>query len=193
MTIAFNSGFSFSICNKCAERSSRALNSPASNKSRISNALSSHSFSSLTSTFDHTSNKPGAKTSRSQYQKLSTTDWREIYDSWMATNREKRTATTVELLQTMIQNACVNDGTADSGNEGQPDAFQTFLEGPGIDIETWNPPGRKSPSLVSKKRRQRTQLVSHGHTDVVPVNPDGWSGSLRRRIDRWRRGSAPSL
>ena len=62
----------------------------------------------------------------------------------MATNRETRTATTVELLQTMIQNACVNDGTADSGNEVlNSDALETFLEGPGIDIETFEPhPGR---------------------------------------------------
>ena len=118
----------------------------------------------------------------------------------MATNREKRTATTVELLQTMIQNACVNDGTADSGNEVlNSDALETFLEGPGIDIETFEPhPGRKSlVARIEGSDANAPSLCLMGHTDVVPVNPDGWSrdpfGGELIDGEVWGRGAVDML
>ena len=118
----------------------------------------------------------------------------------MATNREKRTATTVELLQTMIQNACVNDGTADSGNEVlNSDALETFLEVPGIDIETSEPhPGRKSlVARIEGSDANAPSLCLMGHTDVVPVNPDGWSrdpfGGELIDGEVWGRGAVDML
>ena len=96
----------------------------------------------------------------------------------MASDKEARTQTTVELLQTLIRNACVNDGTPTSGNEVRnSDALETFLEGPGIDIETFEPtPGRKSlVARIAGTDPNAPSLCLMGHTDVVPVNPDGWT------------------
>ena len=46
------------------------------------------------------------------------------------------TAETVELLQTMIRNACVNDGSRESGEETRnADTLQHFLEGAGLDVQ----------------------------------------------------------
>ena len=43
---------------------------------------------------------------------------------------------TVELLQQLIRNRCVNDGNPDSGEERRnADLLQTYLEGTGLDVE----------------------------------------------------------
>lgn len=43
---------------------------------------------------------------------------------------------TLELLQILIRNGCVNDGSPDSGGESRnADAIAAVLEGPGVDIE----------------------------------------------------------
>ena len=48
---------------------------------------------------------------------------------------EALTGQTIELLQTLIRNACVNDGSPDSGFESRSaDVLQTFLEGAGLDV-----------------------------------------------------------
>ena len=64
----------------------------------------------------------------------------------MASNVDTRTNQTIELLQTLIRNECVNDGRAESGQEVRNcDVIETFVEGPGVEIETFEPtPGRKS-------------------------------------------------
>ena len=51
---------------------------------------------------------------------------------------------TVELLQALIRNECVNDGTPDSGGEARnADLLQTYLEGAGLDVERFEArPGR---------------------------------------------------
>jgi hypothetical protein len=42
------------------------------------------------------------------------------------------TGATVDLLQTLIRNQCVNDGTPDSGQETRnADVLQSYVEGPG--------------------------------------------------------------
>ena len=52
----------------------------------------------------------------------------------MATATE-RTAETVELLQALIRNKCVNDGTPESGQEVRnADLLVTYLEGTGLDL-----------------------------------------------------------
>ena len=61
----------------------------------------------------------------------------------MAGNRGGEVA---ELLQVMIRNACVNDGSPESGHEQRnADVLRDVLEGPGLELETYEPvPGRTS-------------------------------------------------
>jgi acetylornithine deacetylase/succinyl-diaminopimelate desuccinylase-like protein len=105
-----------------------------------------------------------------------------------------------DLLQHLIRNACVNDGAVTSGQEiRSADLLQTYLEGSSLDLETYEPePGRKS--LVARlegRNPDAPTLLLMGHTDVVPVNPDGWrndpfGGEL---IDGeiWGRGAVDML
>lgn len=95
----------------------------------------------------------------------------------MATS-DARTGETVELLQTMIRNACVNDGSPDSGQEiRNVTVLRDFLEPCGIDLEILESrPGRASLiARVEGSEAGAPSLCLDGHTDVVPVNPDGWS------------------
>jgi acetylornithine deacetylase/succinyl-diaminopimelate desuccinylase-like protein len=87
------------------------------------------------------------------------------------------TADTVELLQTLIRNECVNDGSAESGHETRnADVLQTYVEGSGVDIERWEPtPDRASfVARLPGTDPNAPSLCLMGHTDVVPANPDGW-------------------
>lgn len=88
------------------------------------------------------------------------------------------TGETTELLQTLIRNACVNDGTAESGHEVRnADTIAAYLGQAGFDVETYEPtPGRVS--LVARMEGSdpsAPSLCLNGHTDVVPVNEEGWS------------------
>ncbi len=82
-----------------------------------------------------------------------------------------------ELLQTLIRNACVNDGTADSGGERRnADVLATYLEGAGLEIERFTSRGDRT-SVVARLRGtdpSAPKVCLMGHTDVVPVNPAGW-------------------
>jgi len=86
-------------------------------------------------------------------------------------------AATTELLQQMIRNACVNDGTKSSGGELRTvDLLETFLEGDGLDLQRYEPAEGRG-SLVARiegSDPNAPSLCLMGHTDVVPVNPDGW-------------------
>jgi acetylornithine deacetylase/succinyl-diaminopimelate desuccinylase-like protein len=61
---------------------------------------------------------------------------------------EALTRETVELLQQLIRNQCVNDGTVASGQEVRTsDVLRAYLEGSGLDLEVYEPdraPGRTS-------------------------------------------------
>src|SRR5688572_30663368 len=84
---------------------------------------------------------------------------------------------TVDLLQALIRNACVNDGTPESGEEiRNADLLTNFLEGSGLDIERYEPlPGRASiVARIEGSDPDAPSLCLMGHTDVVPVSPDGW-------------------
>jgi acetylornithine deacetylase/succinyl-diaminopimelate desuccinylase-like protein len=88
------------------------------------------------------------------------------------------TGEVTEMLQALIRNACVNDGTDDSGFESRSaDLLQNELEGAGIDVERYEPrPGRASVvARIEGSDRDAPGLLLMGHTDVVPVNPEGWS------------------
>ena len=87
-----------------------------------------------------------------------------------------------------------------SGNEVRnSDALETFLEGPGIDIETFEPtPGRKSlVARIAGTDPNAPSLCLMGHTDVVPVNPDGWDrdpfGGTLLTERFWGRGAVDML
>ena len=53
---------------------------------------------------------------------------------------------TVDLLQALIRNACVNDGSPTSGHETRnADTLASFLDGSGLDVERYeSAPGRGS-------------------------------------------------
>lgn len=105
-----------------------------------------------------------------------------------------------ELLQTLIRNACVNDGTPDSGQEDRNAAvLQSLLDGPGLDLELLGPrPGRSSlVARIEGSDRSAPSLMLLGHTDVVPANGADWrhdpfGGEL---IDGevWGRGAVDML
>lgn len=87
------------------------------------------------------------------------------------------TAEVTDLLQHLIRNACVNDGSRASGNEVRSaDVLEAYLAGPGVDVERYEPaPGRTS--LVARlqgRRPEAPSLLLMGHTDVVPANEAGW-------------------
>lgn len=121
------------------------------------------------------------------------------------TARPGLTAATVELLQTLIRNACVNDGTVGSGGESRnADVLQAYVDVPGVDVERWEPaPGRASfVARLAGRDPSAPSLCLMGHTDVVPVHPDGWSrdpfgGELVRNRDGveevWGRGAVDML
>ncbi len=78
----------------------------------------------------------------------------------------------------MIRNACVNDGTVGSGHEARnARAVADVLDGLSLEVEWVEPqPGRTS--LVARLRGtdpDAPSLALVGHTDVVPVEPEGWT------------------
>ncbi len=110
------------------------------------------------------------------------------------------TGEVTELLQALIRNACVNDGTPDSGNEVRSsDLLQTYLEGAGLDVERFESrPGRGSMvARIEGTDPTAPTLCLMGHTDVVPVSPDGWSrdpfGGELVDGEVWGRGALDML
>lgn len=84
---------------------------------------------------------------------------------------------TTELLQQLIRNAAVNDGTPDSGQEWrQVRTLQEFFAGSGLEGVVVEPhPGRQSLILrIEGADRSAPSLALVGHEDVVPVEPAGW-------------------
>jgi acetylornithine deacetylase/succinyl-diaminopimelate desuccinylase-like protein len=94
------------------------------------------------------------------------------------TDESQTTNETVELLQALIRNECVNDGTPESGGERRnADLLQTYLEGGGLDVQRFTSVGDRT-SIVARiegSDPRAPKLCMMGHTDVVPVNPDGWT------------------
>ncbi len=92
-------------------------------------------------------------------------------------DEQARTAEATDLLQQLIRNRCVNDGTVSSGQERRSaDLLRGYLEGTGADLEVYEPqPGRTS--LVAKIHGSDPSAPSRtilGHTDVVPATPSDW-------------------
>lgn len=109
-------------------------------------------------------------------------------------------AATTDLLQQLIRNGCVNDGTVTSGHEERSAAtLRDFLEGPGMDLQLAEPaPGRTS--LVARIEGSETgapSLCLMGHTDVVPADPSAWRhdpfGAELIDGEVWGRGAIDML
>lgn len=118
-----------------------------------------------------------------------------------ATTADRRTAETTELLQTLIRNRCVNDGTADSGEEVRnADTLEAYLgEGTPLTFERYEPhPGRVSTvTRIEGSDPAAPTLCLMGHTDVVPVNEATWSrdpfGGELVDGEVWGRGAIDML
>lgn len=83
---------------------------------------------------------------------------------------------TLELLQELIRNACVNDLTDDSGHEVRnADTLERFFAGTDVQVQRFEPhPGRVSV-LFTVPGGDGEPLTLMGHTDVVPVDEDKWT------------------
>ena len=109
-------------------------------------------------------------------------------------------AEVTDLLQQLIRNACVNDGTLASGGElRNVDLLETYLAGTGLDMQRFEAaPGRGN--LVARMEGSDSSapaLILMGHIDVVPVNPDNWQrdpfgGELVDGVV-WGRGAVDML
>ncbi len=113
---------------------------------------------------------------------------------------ERLTGQTVELLQTLIRNRCVNDGTAESGHEiRNADTLAAFLGTAGLDVQRFDAaPGRSSlVARIEGTDPTAPSLCLMGHTDVVPVNESGWSrdpfGGELVDGEVWGRGAVDML
>ncbi|MHB1854068.1 MAG: M20/M25/M40 family metallo-hydrolase, partial [Acidimicrobiales bacterium] len=113
---------------------------------------------------------------------------------------EELTGASVELLQALIRNACVNDGTASSGQEHRNAAdLASFLEGGGLDLARYEAaPGRTT--LVARMEGRvpgAPSLCLMGHTDVVPAEDPGWThdpfGGELIDGEVWGRGAIDML
>jgi acetylornithine deacetylase/succinyl-diaminopimelate desuccinylase-like protein len=105
-----------------------------------------------------------------------------------------------DLLQQLIRNQCVNDGTVASGGETRSvDLLTQYLGRAGLDTELYEPqPGRASlVSRIEGSDPNAPSLLLMGHTDVVPVNPDGWHrdpfGGELADGEVWGRGAVDML
>ncbi len=110
------------------------------------------------------------------------------------------TAETVELLQAMIRNRCVNDGTAASGHETRnAELLRSFLGHAGLDVQQYEAaPGRGTlVARIEGSDPGAPSLCLMGHTDVVPVNENGWSrdpfGGELVNGEVWGRGAVDML
>ena len=110
------------------------------------------------------------------------------------------TADATDLLQRLIRNKCVNEGTPESGHEVRSvDLLEDYLRVPGVEMKRYEPvPGRGSLLLrIEGTDPKAPSLHLMGHIDVVPVTPSGWrhdpfAGEL---IDGevWGRGAIDML
>jgi acetylornithine deacetylase/succinyl-diaminopimelate desuccinylase-like protein len=110
------------------------------------------------------------------------------------------TGATVELLQTLIRNRCVNDGSISSGQEVRnADVLAAVLGEAGLDVERFEPaPGRVSlVARIEGTDPAAPSLGLMGHTDVVPVNEAGWArdpfGGELVDGEVWGRGAIDML
>ncbi len=84
---------------------------------------------------------------------------------------------TTELVQQLIRNECVNDGTIESGHETRnANTIASALEQSKLDFEFFEEiPGRASiVSRITGSDSEAPKLLLQGHTDVVPALALDW-------------------
>lgn len=106
----------------------------------------------------------------------------------------------VDLLQQLIRNRCVNDGTDDSGHEARSaEMLGALLGASGATVERYEPtPGRGSVvARIEGSDPAAPSLCYLGHLDVVPANEDTWSrdpfGGELVDGEVWGRGAIDML
>jgi acetylornithine deacetylase/succinyl-diaminopimelate desuccinylase-like protein len=111
-----------------------------------------------------------------------------------------RVGEVTDLLQHLIRNACVNDGTPASGQEVRnADLLTSYLGTSGLDVERFEAtPGRSNiVARIEGTDPGAPALMLMGHLDVVPVNPDGWRrdpfGGELVDGEVWGRGAVDML
>src|SRR2546425_6063134 len=110
------------------------------------------------------------------------------------------TGEVTDVVQQLIRNACVNDGTRESGHEIRTvDLLESYLRVAGAEMKRYEPmPDRARLVLrIEGSDPKAPSLHFMGHTDVVPVTASGWrhdpfGGEL---IDGevWGRGAVDML
>ena len=107
---------------------------------------------------------------------------------------------TTELLQQLIRNGCVNDGTPDSGGERRnADLLAGVLEGAGLEVERFTPRSDRTSIVARIEGSDPTapKVCLMGHTDVVPFNAAGWLedplGGELIKGEVWGRGAVDML
>jgi len=82
----------------------------------------------------------------------------------------------VELLQSLIRNACVNDGGAQVSEVANARDVVSILEGSGVDIEVYDsePERRSVITRLPGTNPTAPTLMLLAHTDVVPAQSDRW-------------------
>lgn len=111
-----------------------------------------------------------------------------------------RSGQTAELLGALIRNACVNDGSDASGGEiRSARTIADYFDGAGVDLQIFEPFSGRG-SLVARlegRDPDAPSLCLLGHTDVVPVDPSGWSrdpfGAEIVDGELWGRGAVDML
>lgn len=82
-----------------------------------------------------------------------------------------------DLLQHLIRNRCVNDGTPSSGEEMRSvDTLDAYLRGPGVEMRRYEPIAGRGDLVLRIEGTDPTAptLCLMGHIDVVPASPEGW-------------------
>ena len=109
-------------------------------------------------------------------------------------------AETVDLLQHLIRNACVNDGSVTSGHEARSAAVLVdHLGRGGYDVERFEPaPGRTSVvARIEGSDPTAPTMLWLGHTDVVPASEARWThdpfGGELIDGEVWGRGAVDML
>ncbi len=105
-----------------------------------------------------------------------------------------------DLLAHLIRNECVNDGTPESGYESRSaDVLAQYLGDTGLDLARFSArPGRDNlVARIEGSDPNAPTLLLMGHTDVVPVNAEGWRrdpfGGEMIDGEIWGRGAVDML
>jgi acetylornithine deacetylase/succinyl-diaminopimelate desuccinylase-like protein len=103
-----------------------------------------------------------------------------------------------DLLQHLIRNACVNDGSPDSGGESRnAETLAIFLDHPEIERYEAHAGRENLIARIEGSDPKAPTLLLMGHTDVVPANPNRWRrdpfGGELVDGEVWGRGAVDML